>query len=246
MKSLSIPHEHGGYLTSIGAALAAVGIAPQPGPAAGIGLAVVAAFFARGQVDRLATRKPLLSRDRPALALLVAAMAGGAALASAAGAGWAVATLAVCGAMLGGSVLAQRSRRQRHALFEALGMAALGGSAGVGALAGGAPLPAAATAGLALGAHAAIAVPLVRTELRRRERALGGQALALAGLALLAAAALLVGLGHPAAAAALVPRTLHVADRALRRPEPMRASLIGARETVALLLCVGLIVAAVR
>lgn len=246
MKSLSVPHEHGGYLTSIGAALAAIAVAPSPAPAAGLGIAVVAAFFARGAVDRVAVGKPLARWDRPALAALAAMMIAGGWLAAIAGWWWAAVTAAVCAAMLAGSVLAQRARRQRHALFEALGMAALGASAGVGALAGGASVDAAAAAGLALGSHAAIAVPLVRTELRRKERALGKQALGVAALALLAAAGGLWALGHPLAAAALAPRTLHVADRALRDPEPLAPSLVGARETVALLVCIALIVVAVR
>jgi hypothetical protein len=246
-RALSIPHEHGGYLTSLGAALAAVGIAPAPLAALGVGVAVVAAFVARGAIDRLAVGKPLARWDRPALALLAALMAGGALLVGwRASPWWGAATAAVCLAMLAGSVTAQLARKQRDALFEALGMGALGASAGLGAFAAGASLAAAATAALALAAHAAIAVPLVRTELRPRERALGGRALVLAALGVLVAAGGLMALGHPLAAAALAPRALHVADRAIRRPAPPRAGIVGLRETLALLVCVGLVVAALR
>src|SRR5690348_5219184 len=67
MKSLSLPHEHGGYLTLAGATAAAAVLAPHPLQAIGVGLSLSAAFFARGPLES----KHAARFDRVALAAYV-------------------------------------------------------------------------------------------------------------------------------------------------------------------------------
>ncbi len=240
---LSLPHEHGGILTAAGATLVAAGLGTAPAVGFAVGLAVVATFLARGPIDRLSARLPLRVWDRPALLLLgLVALAGIAAAGATRGAPWAAATGLSCAAMLVASALARRARAHRATLFEVLGMAGLGASAGLGALVAGAPLGLAAAAAIVVAAHASVAVPLVRTELRRRERVLERRALVVATVALAGAAALVVLVGQPAATLALVPRALHLGARAIFRPAPARPAVVGWRETLLLALCVSLLV----
>jgi hypothetical protein len=126
-------------------------------------------------------------------------------------------------------------------------MGALGACALPIALAGGAPLGSdrrALMASLVLGVHAALAVPLVRTELRPRERAMSRRA-ELAGLVALGAlAAALVASGHALLSLALLPRGLQIATRPLGLPTPRRPSRIGIAETALLAACAVIIVVA--
>ena len=62
MKAVSLPVEHGGYLTAAGAALAATLVAPRPGQALVVGTAFLAAFLARAAVERLVSGRPLAQR----------------------------------------------------------------------------------------------------------------------------------------------------------------------------------------
>jgi hypothetical protein len=130
---------------------------------------------------------------------------------------------------------ARRSRRHRSREFELAGMAALGASAGLVALAGGAPPRIAAALGLIVGGHAAAAVPLVRSELRPRERAQSRRDAGLA-LGLVAVAALpLPLLAPPRACLAFAPRLLQIGWRTLdRRSAPLAPLWVGLRETAAL------------
>lgn len=232
---LSWPREHGGYLTVLGATLAAVLGAPAAGPAAGVGLALAAGFFARGAVDRLAIGAPLRRWDGAALAVAGALALAGLGLVGSQRPAPAAAVGIVIVAMLVASAVARRRRRQRSAAFELAGMAAMGASAGLGAAAGDAPLGAAAALAVIVGTHAAVSVPLVRTALRPQERAATSRALAAAALALVAGAVLVAALGRPRAAWAFAPRAVELAWRAARpgeghdRPAPVR---VGLREAV--------------
>lgn len=53
-RGLSLPREHGGYITLVGATLAAALHAPRPLATVGSGLALRAAFYLRGPLDRAA------------------------------------------------------------------------------------------------------------------------------------------------------------------------------------------------
>jgi len=227
-RRLSLPSEHGGYLTVAAATAGAALLAPAALPAAGAGLAVAAGFLARGPVERFGNPHGLRAWDRAALLLLATFVAGGAALAGS----WMVAAAAL--AVPAAALLARRLRAHRAAWFELAGMAALGATAALAAWSGSAPLDHAAVLGVVLAAHSAAAVPLVRTQLRRRERA-GARTAALQALAVTAAGFMLVAaIGHPAAGLALVPRVLQIADRLARGPRPTPATMVGIRETLLL------------
>jgi hypothetical protein len=240
-RRVSLPAEHGGYLTAAGAGLAAALVAPEPARALAVGTAVLAAFLARGVVDRVAVRKPLARWDGAWLATLALVALGAGALLPARAAAL---TGAGCVVLLLVSIAARRARRHRAAILEAAGMGALGASAGWAALAAGAAPRAAFCVGLVLATHAALAVPLVRTRLRKRERDSAARAVLLS-LGVLAAAALVVsGLGRPEAALALAPRALGAVLRGLRPPRaagPPSAAWIGIRETAALAAAVALL-----
>lgn len=239
-RKLSLPHEHGGYLTLVGASLASALVSPDPIAAIGVGVAVTAAFLARGALDRVAVRAPLHGWDGVALLVLAAAAAGGIALAARGGEVWALVTIALCAAMVIGSMLVRRAHKQRHAGFELVAMTGLGGSAGLGALAAGASAETATVIAVIIGTHAGLAVPLVRTEVRRRERHHRPQAVAGSALWLLTATAAVAVLGRPIVALAFVPRAAQILHRALREVAPQPPSVVGARETAVLAAVVAL------
>lgn len=239
----ALPREHGGYLTLSAGAITAGLVSPAPGPALGVMLAVSAAFFARDPLERKGGPGPL---DRVALVFEAALAAFGAWAAARTTPVWGAVTIAAALATLGASRLAQRTRRQRSAPFELVGMAALGGAAGLAALAGGTPLACAAPLGLLLAVNAALSVPLVRTELRPRERPLGRAAeLAALGATLTAGAGAWL-LSGPTAALAVAPRLLHVALRALGLRPRLRPNVVGLREAAILALTSALLVLALR
>jgi len=237
--SLSLPHEHGGYLTLAGAAAAAALSSPRPLLALAAGIALVAAFFARGPLEALALGRPA-PHDRAALAIL-AALAIAASAWTATCAGWSGApALVAAPSVIGAAWVARRSRRHRTRAFELAGMGALGACAGAMALAGGAAPRIATALSLVFGAHAAAAVPLVRSELRPGERALARRDMVLA-LALLAAAALPLALvAPPRALLAFAPRLLQLGARPLRRSRPSPPLQVGLRETATLAAAVAL------
>jgi hypothetical protein len=237
MTRLSLPREHGGSLTVAAAAIVAAALAPAPAAAIGVALAVAAAFFARGPIDRAAARVALREWDVPWLALLGVFLAAGMVLSAVRSAWLAAATLALCAVMVVGSALARTARLQRSILLEVLGMSALGGSAGLALVAAGASPSLSATAAIVLAVHAGISVPLVRSELRRRERAAGRRSVGIAALAVLGGAALVVALGHPFGALALGPRAAHLAVRAAGEP-PGSAARSALRESLLLCACV--------
>ncbi|MGZ3405969.1 MAG: YwiC-like family protein, partial [Polyangia bacterium] len=203
-RALSLPHEHGGYLTIVGAAAAGVTLAHARGPALAVGAVVAAAFFARAPVEQL-WRGRGARLDGAAVTALIAVVLGGA---LALGGAWAAIALAIATAILSASALARRTRWQRSAWFETIGMAALGASAGLVAMAGGAGVELGATLAIVVGTHTGLAVPLVRSELRPRERAQarGAGWIALGVLATAALALTLLGSGR--FTIALLPRAV--------------------------------------
>jgi hypothetical protein len=237
-RRLSLPAEHGGYLTVVAATAGAALLAPAALPAAGAGLAVAAGFLARGPVERLGNPHGLRVWDRQALLVLAAFVAGGAAIAGS----WLVGAAAL--AVPAAALVARRLHAHRATWFELAGMAALGLTAALAAWSGAAPMDAALVLGIVLGAHSAAAVPLVRTQLRRKERG-HARVAGVEALAVAACGALLVALiGHPLAALALAPRGLQAVERLARgsRP-PASATAVGVRETV--LLAVATVVAVI-
>ncbi len=246
-RRLSLPAEHGGYLIAVAAAAAATLIAPLPTKALAIGLVVFVAFLARGVLDRVAAGVRLAAWDVPWLGLL--ALAEFAALATLSPRDAAL-TGGLGVAIIGGSLLARRWRKQRDARFEAVAMGVLGASSGWAVLAAGGPLRDALGVAVVLAAHATLAVPLVRTQLRRRERAEAARAAELATAGLGVALAAVVALGLPAAALALLPRGLQTFAHAVRAAHPVearpaRAALVGLLETVALAATVAILVVTV-
>lgn len=238
-RAVSLPHEHGGYLTVLGATVAGVALADARGAALAVGVATAAAFFARAPIEQLARRRAA-HFDAPLAAALVVVAAGAAAVAG----GWrALAALAPAVAVVLASALARRARVGRKVWFEAAGMAALGASAGLIAVVGGADLTRGAALAVVFGVHAGVAVPLVRAEVRPRERERARDAGELALVVLAGAFVALVSLGAAWWAVALVPRALHAAARALTPPPPRaRPTLVGLRETALLALAIVLLV----
>jgi hypothetical protein len=150
--------------------------------------------------------------------------------------------LVIAAAIVSGSALARGARWQRTTWFETIGMTALGASAGLAALAGGAELRVAAALALVIGAHTGLAVPLVRSEVRPRERehARATARLALGALATVALVLALIGAGR--LAIALLPRALHALSRSTASPSPWPPNVVGIRETAMLALVVILFV----
>ena len=233
---LSLPGEHGAYLTLLGAAVAALLVAPRSIPVLAVAWLMAATFLARGWADRLAARHPLRAWDRLAIALetavAVAALAWLArepVVALLAG-GFAAVTLVA-------SALARRMRRHRDPRVELVGLGGLGASAGLAAWASGTAVVDALILGGVLAAHAATAVYAVRPALGKR----GKLSRPTMGYLWLAAVAVgCVALGRPLAALALVPRLALLA----LRPAAATASQVGIRETFALAAAVALVVVA--
>ena len=167
------PREHGGYLTLGGAALAGVLLATAAAPAVGFALALSGGFFARGPFERSA---PWGRADAVLLSLSSVAVVFGAWLAARAGNVFGIAAGSAALAIVGGAWWARHTREHRAARFEIAAMAILGGAAGPIALAGGLPVRSSLALAIVLGVHAAVSVPLVRSELRPRERPFHGRA----------------------------------------------------------------------
>jgi hypothetical protein len=229
-RALSLPHEHGGYLTIAGAAAAGVALAHARGPALAVGAITAAAFFAHAPVEQLARGRGA-RWDGAAVAALAAVVGGGALALDGA---WAAVALAIAGAIVAGSALARRARVQRSPWFETFAMAALGACAGLIAVAGGAQARLAVGLAIVIGTHAGVAVPLVRAEVRPRERDRARVAAHVALAAVGVAASLLLLLGVGRLAVALLPRGLHALTRAMVPPQPARPSIVGMGETARL------------
>src|SRR5215468_8466905 len=229
MRAITLPREHGAYLTLAAVALTAGRLGPNGGAALGAALVVSAAFFLRAPIERIDGGHPLRRWDLPAMVLLAALAALGASAATAARPEAGIGLAIAAGGLVAGSLLARRGRCARGARFETVAMGALGASAGVAAWCGGSAPSAAVAIAAVLGAHAAASVPLVRARVHRRHAPgrplLAAAALVAAGVAVAAAA------GHLQAAFALTPRAADLAASSLRGLRHAHPRTIGWRET---------------
>src|SRR5262249_43136992 len=152
---ISLPREHGAYLTLAGGAAAAAFVAPDVGGALAVALTFAAAFLVRGPLERLAAG--LAPRRWDLDAIVLPPGLGAAAAALAALARLAVLPLLAAGALAlpVAALLARRRKLLRGLSFELAAMGALGASAGLAAWCGGLDARAAAALAAVLGAHAA-------------------------------------------------------------------------------------------
>jgi hypothetical protein len=244
MRNLSLPREHGAHLTLAAAVVTATLSASQPVPALGMGIVLTMAFLARGPLERLAAGHALRAWDGPALGVMLGLAGVGALVVGLEVPGvWWLGAVAAAATVPAGAYLARRASLHRAAALEFVAMGALGASAGLAALCGGmAPARAIGLAAV-LGAHAAVSVPMLRTEIRKRARVgRRGALLAAAGLLALVGAGL-CGLGYPAMTLALVPRAAQIGLALLEaRPAPRRPQALGLQETALLALAVAVLV----
>jgi hypothetical protein len=240
-RSLSLPHEHGGYLTLLGGSVAAALLSPRPTVALAAAAAVIAAFFARGPIEKQLLDGTPARWDRYAFAVLALTVVAASTMAALRGGARALPAVAVPLAIVGAALSARRMRAHRSRPFELVAMAALGASTGCIALAGGTTWRVAAALAILLGVHAAAAVPLVRSELRPRERARAARDAGLA-LGLVAVGAALLAMLSPPAAIAFAPRIAQLAVRSFGRPTVLRPAWVGLRETAILATTVALAV----
>lgn len=227
MKRITLPREHGGPLTLLGATAASALLAPSPAAALGVELMLLVAFLARGPLERKATARPW---DHAALAVM--AVLGVLGLYLASRGRIAGAALAAAGALAlpGGALLARRRHWLHGAGFELVAMLGLGASAGLAAWCGDLAEPRALVLGILLGAHAAASVPLVRAQVRRRER----PQVLLAGFLVAAGAVGVFCISGVLALVVLLPRSLDIAlatGRVAGRVDPRS---VGLRESALL------------
>jgi hypothetical protein len=242
-RAISLPHEHGAYLTLAGATIAGASIAHAHVDAAVFAVVLVAVFFARGSIEALAVGRP---RPWDGLAVLVFATVAAAALGFLSRLDALAAALAAVFAagIVGFSLIARIVRRHRTHLFEIAGMATMAASSGAVARVGGASLRDSLLLAIVLAAHATVAVPLVRAELRRRERVHAPEARAGAAIVLVGAATTLWWVGAPYLTLALIPRaTLITVGTYL---QPRRPAAVGIHETLALVATLALALETLR
>ena len=239
---LSLPREHGAYLTLAGGIAGGLLLAPA-WPAAATGVMLAASFLARGPLERHAARLHWRVGDAPLLLGCALAAGAGVHIAARGHLGLELALLALALVMPLGGWLVRRMGQLRAERFEVVGMAALGGAAGLVAFTGGASLRLALTVALLLAVHAAASVPLVRALLRPRERAQGRRELMLTGLLVVAVAGAIVAGGAGSALAsrglalALLPRLVDVVLQLVVQPAgKVSAARVGVRELVLLVL----------
>jgi hypothetical protein len=240
-RTLSLPHEHGAYLTLAGATIAGAAVGHAHADAVAFALVLAATFFARGPAEAMAVGR---ARRGDGIALTALTGVAGAA------AGYlsrfdelaAVAAAAFAVAIIGCGLVARLVRQHRTYLFEIAGMAAVAASSGAIARVGGASARESLLLALVLAAHTTVAVPLVRAELRKRERERAGDARAIAAIVMAAAAFALLVADAPYLMAALLPRTVLV----LLAPRARKPSTVGVHETIALAATVAIALATVR
>jgi hypothetical protein len=236
---LTLPREHGAYLTLLGAGVSAALIAPGRAGAIAVAVTFMMAFLLRGPLERLAVGHPPRAWDLTAIVLLTGLGSGAAWLAGAERI--AVVPLLAAGALAlpVAALLARRGRFLRGARFEMIAMGGLGASAGLAAWCGGLDATPAVALGLVLGAHAAASVPLVQSRVRRRGAPRG--LLVLAAAVLVAAGVGLVLIGRAVALVALAPRAAGLAWTGVAGPRPATASAVGLEETGLLALVVAVL-----
>ncbi|MBI4509194.1 MAG: hypothetical protein HY698_06135 [Deltaproteobacteria bacterium] len=228
---ISLPREHGAYLTLVGATIAGALAASDPAPAVAAGFTLGMAFLARGVLDRLVVGLPLREWDATAVVLMACALGEGARIAGSRHWGFTMLAVACALALTVSSVMARRARKHRHLLFELLGLGILGTCAGIIGLAGGLVPKAALALAAVLGAHAASSVPVVRGTVRKGLAPPMRFLAACLGLILIAGA-LAFALGIPLLAAALVPRLADSVVGLTSGFRHARPAVVGVRETV--------------
>src|SRR6266702_1455707 len=82
MQRVSLPREHGAYLTLAGAASTAALVAPAPSAALAVGLTLGMAFLLRGPLERRARGGQARGWDAPAMAIMAVLAVAGAAVAA--------------------------------------------------------------------------------------------------------------------------------------------------------------------
>ncbi|HTM19946.1 MAG TPA: YwiC-like family protein [Kofleriaceae bacterium] len=239
---LSLPAEHGAWITTLGAAALAIYLAPAPLAAATAALACIAGFVGRGPIERGAAGRTLGTGDRLLLAGCAAAAAAAVLLLPAGPARLLAAATAIGFPAAGAAARALRA--QRTLAVELAGLAATGGVAAVVLLAGGAGGARIAVVAAAIAVYAAATVLAVRGEARRGPPA-ASRRNALLGLTVGAAGALALLTAVPLAAAGFLPRLIAAGARALRPARRNRIGAIALRETLALLAFLVLLAAGV-
>jgi hypothetical protein len=202
MAPISLPREHGAYLTLGGALVAALVIAPDRLPAIGAGVIAAAGFFGRALVERGAVGAPRRRLDAGWAAALVVLALGGAGLVARVDARIAALAIGAVAAALAGAALIRKARLQRAVVVEQVGLGALGAVAGIAAWIGLAEPGAALGLGAVLAAHAAASVPIVRAAVRGQHPPPG----LVIAIAAIAGGGAIAVIARPWAALALAPR----------------------------------------
>jgi hypothetical protein len=239
---ISKPGEHGGLVVVAASGIAAGVLAPAPHMAVVAAIAGVAAYMARGPVERRV--RGFRRREWDTMATAAYGLAVVAAVA-------AVATRdVVAGALVGGGAIAlvavgaavTAARKHRVLVVELVALAGCGALAGVFLFAGGGSERAAITIGAAMAAYGAATVPFVRAEVRELA-AWDARAMAwLAVLLLLCGAAGVVVVAADVVAIAFAPRAAHcVARGVLGRPRSRRVLFVAVRETAEIAVFVTLV-----
>lgn len=239
--SISLPHEHGAYLTLAGAIAAALVIAPDRLAAGGVGAIAAAGFFGKALVERGAVGAAQRRGDRVWAAALVAIAIGGERLAAARDERPALGFMVAVALALGGTALLRRARLQRAVTVEQLGLAALGAVAGLAAWIGGAEARAAIVLGAVLAAHGASSVPIVRQAVRAQHPPPG---LGIAIGAIVSAGAIAMA-WRPLAAIALAPRVAQTLWLVRAPRGKTAARTVGLRETALLIAAIAAACAAI-
>lgn len=237
-KRLSTPQEHGGLVILAGGVLLAALAAPRPLVAALAVVVYLAAYMARGPIERRVRH----ARPRPwdGAALLLYAAAAAAIVATLAASGpWGALAVAGSAALIPiAGAVAVRARRHRDLAVELAGLGACGGVAGIAIYAAGGAEILALSVLFAGAAYGASTAPLVRSELRRELDTAARRQLAAAAFMILGAGAAATAAVAPVSAVALAPRVVHAAYRIARPGRTASRRLLITREVVMLALFV--------
>lgn len=229
---ISKPGEHGGLVVIAASGVAAAVLAPVHHIAVVAAIAGIAAYMARGPVER--RMRGFRPREWDAVASIVYATAIVAAVAVVAARD--VVAGALVGAGAGGLVAigagVTAARKHRLLVVELLALAGCGAMAGVFLFAGGGAERASVAVGAAMAAYGAATVPFVRAEVRQlapwEARAMSW----LAVLLLMCGAVAVVVVATDAVAWAFAPRAAHCAIRGvLGKPRKRRVLFVAVRET---------------
>ncbi len=237
---LSTPGEHGGLVTLAGSATLATLVAPEHLVALASAAAFAVAFLSRGPLERAARKFRPRAWDRRAVVLYGVVLVGLIAFVGArdvlAGA---ITGLGAVAIPVAGTVVV-KARVHRAFAVETLALGGCGGVAGVGLYAGGVAIAPAMALGLAMASYGAATVALVRAEVRDLDPAARTRVSWLAVL-WLALGAVACAVTLAAVVAAFAPRAIHAVARAVFGTGSRRIGAVAARETVELLIFIGLL-----